>query len=270
MARLQDLRAFRFVQACLTRFVEVQGIDRGVALGAQAFTALLPLLIVYGSIVQRRDGEQFASDLADRLGLSGTSELSLEQAFTPPVSASSSTSILGVVLLLLSALSFTRALQRLYETSYGVPSLGMRGSKYGLQWLAAVGVFTLVRPLLVHNTSGRLQVVVVLATSTVLWLGTPYLLLGQRLAKQRLLPGAVLCAVLMTSLATASALFLPRTVATSSQQFGIIGVAFALMSWFVFAGWALCVSASTGAVFDRWRQDARPPATAAPVSAPAS
>ena len=35
----------------LTRFVAVQGIDRAMAIGAQAYTALIPLLIVYASLL---------------------------------------------------------------------------------------------------------------------------------------------------------------------------------------------------------------------------
>ena len=42
------------------RFVAIQGIDRAMALGAQAYTALIPLLIVYVSLLPRADNEDFA------------------------------------------------------------------------------------------------------------------------------------------------------------------------------------------------------------------
>ena len=40
-------------RAWASRFIEVQGIDRAMALAAQAFSALIPLLIVITAIVPR-------------------------------------------------------------------------------------------------------------------------------------------------------------------------------------------------------------------------
>jgi membrane protein len=56
----------------LRRFVAVQGIDRAMAIGAQAYTALIPLLIVYSSLLPRSDNEDFADVLIRRFELSGS------------------------------------------------------------------------------------------------------------------------------------------------------------------------------------------------------
>ena len=45
-----------FGRSWTARFVEVQGVDRAMSLGAQAFSALIPLLIVYSAIASRSDG----------------------------------------------------------------------------------------------------------------------------------------------------------------------------------------------------------------------
>jgi membrane protein len=84
----------------------------------------------------------------------------------------------------------------------------------------------------------------------VLWLGTPYILLARRVPWRRLMPTACITGIGMTALALSTAVWMPRTVAASSQQFGVIGVAFALLSWLVAAGVVLVLSAAGGVVID--------------------
>ena len=66
-----------------------------------------------------------------------------------------------------------------------------------------------------------------------LWLITPYLLLGRRLHWLRLLPVAVLSVIGMTGVGIWSVLWMPHTIAASADQFGVIGIGFALLTWFV-------------------------------------
>jgi membrane protein len=54
----------------------------------------------------------------------------------------------------------------------------------------------------------------------------------------------------MTGLTLASAIWMPHSVAVSAEQFGTIGIAFALLSWLVGAGMVLVVAAAGGAVID--------------------
>jgi purine-cytosine permease-like protein len=57
---------------------------------------------------------------------------------------------------------------------------------------------------------------------------------------------------------------MPRTVASSARQFGVIGVAFALLSWLIAAGFVLVGAAAAGrALEDR----ASPVGVLAPDSA---
>jgi membrane protein len=236
------------LRACLVRFAEVQGVDRAMALGAQAFSALLPLLIVYGAVVPQRDGRDFADRIIDRFDLHGTAARSLRQAIAPQGEVTQSISVIGVLLLVVAALAFTRALQRLYEGAFGLPALGMRGTKYGLQWLLALIVLLTVRPFV----SG--SVVVALALGAGFWLLTPLLLLGRRVAWRRLVPSAVFTTLLMSALGVVSAIWVPRSVASSADDFGAIGVAFAILGWLVAAGFVLVASATIGAVVQEYAE----------------
>jgi membrane protein len=241
--------AVQFARSWAERFFAVQGVDRAVALAAQAFSALIPLLMVYSAVVSRGEGQDFADRLIDRFELHGSSADTVREAFTSSQTIEDGTSFAGALLLIVAALSFSRALQRLYEGAYGLPKLGMRNSHRGLEWLVLVAAYWSVRPVVAGLFGSTvLRVTASLALGAALWTATPYLLLGRRLPWRRLLPGAVLAAVGMTALGASSAIWLPRAIASSADQFGAMGVAFALLSWLVAAGFVLVGTATAGAV----------------------
>jgi membrane protein len=255
----QRLIAFplQFGRDWAVRFVQLQGFDRAVALGGQAFTALVPLLIVYTSLVSRATGRDFADQLIQIFGLSGSSATDLRRAFAPAGEVQSEVSAFGVLLLVVSALSFARALQRLYQLAWDRPSLGLKATKWGLIWLALVIAIVTLRPPIVSGLDGVVRLAVSLGIAGVGWLLAPHLLLARRVAWRRLVPTALLTSAGMTGLAVCSAVWMPRTVATSAEQFGVIGVAFAMLSWLVGAGMVLVLAASGGVVIDEYRVNRR-------------
>jgi membrane protein len=256
-ARQRAGRAGRLVAAplqfgrdWLVRFIALQGFDRAVALAGQAFTALVPLLIVYSALVSQRTGRDFADELVHVFGLKGAAASDLRRAFAPPTEVTSQVSALGAFLLITAALSFTRALQRLYQFAWDQPSLGLRAAKWGLIWLAVAVLLVTLRPMALHAVHGALVVVLSLVFAAAFWLVTPAVLLGRRVHWHRLLPTALLTGFGMTALSICSAIWMPRSVAKSAQQFGVMGIAFALLSWLVAAGFVLVAAAAFGAVID--------------------
>src|SRR5262249_37559001 len=139
--------------------------------------------------------------LVDRFELKDPAAASVVQAFAPSGAVQSSVTVLGLVLLLVSTLSFSRGLQRLYELSFGLKTLGMRNTPRAIYWLAFVAVYFALRPTITSPFSGGLRVAVTIAMGTALWLITPYLLLGRRVRWQRLLPSALLSALGMLGVA---------------------------------------------------------------------
>src|SRR3954471_23312803 len=240
----------QFGRDWLLQFIGLQGFDRAVALAGQAFTALIPLLIVYSAVVSQRTGRDFADELVRVFGLKGSAASDLERAVAPPTEVTSQVSALGAFLLVTAALSFTRALQRLYQFAWDQPSLGWRAAKWGLIWLAVAVLLVTLRPIVLHAVHGALLVVLSLVFAAVFWLVTPVVLLAQRVSWRRLLPTALLTGFGMTALSICSAIWMPRSVAKSAQQFGVMGIAFALLSWLVGAGFVLVAAAAFGAVID--------------------
>jgi len=243
--------AIGFGRSWFDRFFSVQGLDRAMALSAQAFSALIPLIIVYSALAPRKDGDDFASELIDRFNLGGSAAATVHAAFTSPSTVQSSINLLSVLFVVISALSFSRGMQRLYEGSYRQPTLGMRNTGRGLIWLLTIVIYVSLRPLLADVFGGTaVKVVVSLALGAALWTSTPYLLLGGRLAWDDLVPGAFLTAIGMSALSVTSVIWFPRSITASADQFGSMGVAFALLSWLFAAACVLVATATGGAVIN--------------------
>ena len=124
----------------------------------------------------------------------------------------------------------------------------MRNTKWGVIWLVVVTVLLTVRPMVLGGLSGKVETIASLVLSGLLWLVTPYLLLGRRLHWLRLAPVAVLSVVGMTGVGVWSVLWMPHTIAASADQFGIIGIGFALLTWMVAVAGVLVVAATGGAM----------------------
>ncbi len=92
------------------------------------------------------------------------------------------------------------------------------------------------------------RAVLALALSIAFWTATPTVLTGRRISTTTALPAGLIAALAMTALGAASALWLPHSVTSSAAQYGVIGVAFAFVSWLVGAGLTLAASTVSGAV----------------------
>ena len=248
--RTVPARAVEFVRACRARLIRIQFVDRAIALGSLAFTAMVPLLVIIGAYAPGNNG--IADALIDRFHLTGATAELLEEVFTQPDSSRGAISAVGLLLLVGSALSFTRGLQRLYEMSWRLDTRGWKGTVAGLKWLgvAAIwaGVVASARTWALDHTGPVLSLVIALTTSTALWLLTPFVLLDGRVPWRRLLPTAVLTAVAMLAYSVGSVIYMPDAIAESAGRYGSIGIAISLVSWLVGIGFALVGCAAIGAV----------------------
>lgn len=238
-------RAIDIVRRSVERFFGLEGFDRAMALAGQAFAAFLPLLIVIGA-VSPASGKDAASSIIDRLELTGEAADAVRAAVAQPAAIEDGVSVLSFVVLIFSALAFTRALQRLYVRSWGLEKIGARGNIWGLLWLLAFAAFWSIQPAIVSLFSGNAATAASLAASCALWLFTPWLLVGRQIHWRRLLPQALLTSTGLGFLGIAAALYMPRTIGSAAAQFGFIGVAFALLSFLFAVCLVLVVTAAVG------------------------
>src|SRR4051795_958273 len=242
----------RLVAPFAERLVELELFDRAVALASQAFVALIPFMVVVAALTPYGERSSFADSIIHRFELTGDTAAAVEQLFSQPAEVQSTLTTFGVLLLVVSALSFCRALQRTYERAWRLQRLGMRSTPSHLLWLAGAAAYASIASAL--NTAagehlgdvGRL--VVAFGLSFFLWLWTPYLLLGRRVERQLLRFTSALTATGITAFGVASVFYMPQSIASASQSFGSIGVAIAIVSWLIGVGFILVAAAGLGAV----------------------
>jgi membrane protein len=233
----------------LRRFVEVEGAQQATVLAAQAFTSLIPFLVVAAAF---GPGEGDISDrINDRFDLHGSAARSVDALFNDATDVESAVTWVSVIILVLSATSFTRALQKMFQRAYQVPPTGWTEAWRGLAWLAAFGAWIVVSSPLRGALEDAGGLVTAIAVSTafgaVLWLFTPRILLGP-MDWRRLLPGACVSAVLGALLGAASGIYVPILLTWSADRYGLIGVAFSIQSWLLAVGFVVVIGAVVGAV----------------------
>ena len=246
LARAAGQRGPRFVgraqsslpARCLRRFVGINGRDRTLVLGGQAFTTIIPLLIVVAAAASSKGPTAVADRLAERFHVTGTSAQAIRMLFERPPGSAGSITVIGVVLLAFSLLSLTRSLQRTYEAAWQLPAVGMRGTLNGISALGLLISSLVVLSLLVGvlrevPAGSALAFVLRVAVNTAVWLLLQWLLLSRRVAIRRLLAGSLVIAVGSATLSFYSAVWMPRLIENNSERYGIIGITFAMLTWLI-------------------------------------
>ncbi|MFL6130947.1 MAG: YhjD/YihY/BrkB family envelope integrity protein [Mycobacteriales bacterium] len=257
--RYADTWPGRIVEDTLRALVRINVLDRAMTLAAQAFTSVFPLLILVAVLRPRRSGNQLGEGLADSLGLGPDASAALEVALPAGSTAASSFGVIGILVTLLSATSFSRALVRLYAGIWEVSRPpGLRAlwrlvaTLLGLVLL--VFLLTFVRRVLQGvPLSAVAEAVVACLLGALIWTWVPWVLLAGRVPVRKLLPSGVLMGAAMVVLTIAGRIYLPRALSSATRQYGALGVSFTYVSWLFVLMLALVTTAVTGAVVARDR-----------------
>ncbi|MFJ3235585.1 YhjD/YihY/BrkB family envelope integrity protein [Streptomyces sp. NPDC086787] len=240
-----------FALRVVNRFQKIVGFDRSMALASSALTAMIPLSIVIGAVLGTflRD-EDVAARIIRRYGLTGEGADSVRALFTPADGTSTSVGVFGVLFLIVSALSFARTTQRLFEQTWELKPLSVRNTRGGLWWILSLGGYLTVSGWL-HSAlgQGRLGLTAVLLDVPVtavflLWSGR--LLSAGRLGRADVLPFAVTGAALTGLYSVGASVYLPRLFNSYAARYGSVGGVFAMISGLFGAMFALVLSAALG------------------------
>ncbi|MFD0272866.1 YhjD/YihY/BrkB family envelope integrity protein [Kitasatospora sp. NPDC127111] len=222
-------------------------LDCATRLAAQAFLSALPALFALAVFAPAAIRDGVVRTLRKELGIEGAAEQSLQQVLATGHAQESSIGAIGVLVTLLSATALSRAVQRVCERCWELPKSGTRLAAWRwLVWLL-VWLVCLVFESSVRDGFGAgawLGVPLTAVLATVMWWWTQHLLLAGRVRWLPLLPGSVLCGVVVIGLGVAARVYLPRAMAHSVGQFGPYGVIFTALSWLIvtFAGLTLAIA----------------------------
>jgi membrane protein len=235
----------------VTELSRVELVDRSLALGAQALLALLPFLVVLAAFAPAEVGTTVIHQVRDAMGLTDADVRPALQALQGR-SVRTDSGVFGAVISLVSATSFSRALQRMYARVFDLRREGGRGRlRRSAVWLPVWLVYLASAALLGRWPEGSLggwiwvPVVVAVLQLGFWWWSAHYLLLGLR-SWGELLPAALLTTAGSLLLMGGSGLVMPRYPHSSVEQFGSFGLVLAAATWLVAFGGVLVGTCLTG------------------------
>jgi uncharacterized BrkB/YihY/UPF0761 family membrane protein len=239
-----------FVLRVVARFQKVAGFDRSIALASSALTALVPLSIVASALIPDRGQKDAAQRVIERYDLTGGGADAVRDMLAPANDNGVSLGILGTFFLLLALLSFTRAMQRMFEQTWELKPLGVRNSLNGLLWLGGLTLYAAITGVL-HARGDRgdfeltaTVLTVPLTALFLLWTGRA--LTAKRLERRDLVPFALLGAALSGVYSVGAQVYVPHLFDTYATRYGVIGAVFAMISALFCSAVILVGSASAG------------------------
>jgi len=242
------------------RLLELEFIERSIALAAKLFVSFFPVLIMTAVISPEAVRESIVSTLVSRFGLGGDQIDLVRGAFVSSDRATSTSAWIGLVVLVLYATSFTTALQRVYLRSWRRPKGGgVRNQGRGLMWI--LGVVVLITALAgtrrtLDDTQGSVAVGILAPLGSVgLWWWTAHVMLRGEVRWRPLLPTALVSGLGATIYAFSASIWMPRLVESHVEKFGFFGVSLACVTWFVGLAFLIVGAAAAGPVLaeaDNW------------------
>ncbi len=223
-----------FVLRVVNRFQKVAGFDRAIALASGALTATIPLMIVASALSSYLGGKDTADRIIDRYELTGGGAEAVKDIFAPPTGSSTSIGVIGFFFLLVAVLSFTRAVQRLFEQTWELSPLSVRNTFNGLLWIGGLALYLGVSGVL-HTVLGRSRLelgaaLLAAPLSLVFLVWSGRVLSAKRLARPELIPFGVIATVLLAAYSVGATVYVPRLFNTYATRYGVIGAVFAMIS----------------------------------------
>ena len=234
--------------------------DSALALASRLFVAVIPVALLVSSFLP--GGQTFAERLVTGLQLHDAGRVAAERLFATPDVVRAEMTVATCLVAAWSLMSCGGVLQRTYQSAWRLETLGSAswrrdagrrllwagglavyvGTTFGLADVSAHGLLAIARD------GARLA----LALAFFSW--GPYVLLGRQVAPRRLLPTAILGAVALGAVTAVAPLYLPGVASASASSYGLVGFAFAFVTWLFVQALLIVGSAVAGAVIgERYR-----------------
>lgn len=260
IADLRERALDSYPVAVVRRFLELELIDRSFGIAAQLFVAMLPLIIVVVSVTLDPNSDFIPSQISDRFGLEGAADISVRALFSAP-GPEHAISWLAIIMSLLSAFSLSRRLSRTYGMIFGLPSLRRNQLWRGAVWIALqIALFGLGSELRTfRREEGDVLATLAGILLLVIWFLGDMLavkLLVPTISRRLLVPTALLGSLGSLGVSAWAAIFMPRTFSTQAEQFGPIGVTFALFTLLLAVTLVIVIAPLMVAVWDHRRTGA--------------
>ena len=203
-----------FVLRVVNRFQKVAGFDRAVALASAALTATIPLAILISAVTSELGGKGTADRIIERYELTGGGAEAVKDVFAPPSGTSTTLGIVGFLFLVVAALSFSRAVQRLFEQAWELNPLSVRNTFNGLLWIGGLAVYLglsgTLHAVLEHSRLELAAALLGMPLTAVFLVWSGRILSAKRIARQDLHPFGLFGSVLLGLYSVGAAVYVPR------------------------------------------------------------
>jgi membrane protein len=229
----------------------VNVVEGAVRLAAQSFLAVLPLLMTVAAFAPHGIQQLLVDSVSAVLGVRGDALEEVRRTFQATGTARDTVGAVGLVVALVSATAFTRALQAVCERCWSLPRAPARAAAWRwFVWLAVwLCVLLFQAPLRSGFGAGVVcGLVLSLLSATLMWWWTQHLLLGGRVGWYGLVPGAVLAGTGSVVLSEIAGLLMPAAMRRSLDEFGPLGPVFTFQSWLI----AIFLVTVSGLAVGRW------------------
>lgn len=248
-ARYRRTPIGRLVQRTVDGFVAIEPFDRAMTLAAQAFVSVVPVMIVIAAFRPTEPG--FGSFMADSMGLSDATREAVAGSVTTDATVGSSVGLLGLLVALISATSYSRALERMYAKVWQVRRPGLRSAWRWLATILAVLLAVVLLGLTREATAGAplpelWDFALRLVVWTVVWTYVPWALLRAEIPLRALAFTGGVTAVLLSVLSVVGIIYLPIVLESGAKQFGVLGLVFAYIGWMFAFSFALVLATVVG------------------------
>jgi membrane protein len=238
-------------QVFFRRLGTLDFVNSIIMFGASLLLSVLPFIILLSSLANHR----IDTDLSWHIGLNNQGARIVSQLFRSSPAHSVAPVATALILATAGTIAVAGTLQGIYERAFDRPHRGWRDVLRFLTWAAVLfGVLVaesvISRP--AHDAGGPVAdgLVLYVGTAAFFWWTMHFLLAGQ-VPWRRLVPAAVLTALLRIGLELFSSVYFSSTIISDSRLYGTIGVVFSLLTWFIAIGAVIVLGAVGGATWDQ-------------------
>jgi uncharacterized BrkB/YihY/UPF0761 family membrane protein len=222
-----------FVLRVVNRFQKIAGFDRAIALASSTLTAIIPLAMIATAVAPQLGGKDTAARIIERYDLTGGGAEAVRDIFAA-TGTNTSLGLVGFFFLMIAILSFTRAVQRLFEQTWELKPLSVRNTLNGLLWVLGLTAYVALSGFIRATLpAGELELTAAIVTAPLaaiflVWSGS--VLSAKRITRRELIPFGVVAAVGTAAYSVAAQVYLPSLFSTYSTRYGVIGAVFAMIS----------------------------------------
>jgi len=232
LARQQDSRIGRFSFLMFRRYLEASK-NSGAATTAYFMLSVLPTALAAIAVFGNAGGDvnALANRMITRMHLTGDTADIVSRTFGTTANNALAATFVVVIGFWFWGMGIGQLYRDLYERAWRVETAQSNDQVLFIVWyFVACGLLGLMFLATTFATSHRVLFIPVwLCVSMAFWLWTPRFLLHKKVPTRRLLPGAVVGAVVLGGTIGTAPLWMAATLNTNAQAFGPFGVVLALV-----------------------------------------